>query len=81
MPSIRTGAIGDGLIQHGPRRSDGQARRRVCLPKGPCHNYRIRRIRFPDPSPREGALGIGRRRRRNDRGRFDSSSPRDASVG
>jgi hypothetical protein len=34
MPSIRTGAIGDGLIQHGPQRSDGHAWRRERLPDG-----------------------------------------------
>ena len=30
--------------------------------------------------PREGVLWIGRRRRRNDRGRLDISSPNVASV-
>ena len=63
-----------------PRRPDGHARRRVCLPDGPCHNDRIRSIGLPDPSPREGVLWIGRRRRRNDRGRLDISSPNVASV-
>ena len=35
MSSIGTGAIGDGLIRHGPQRSDGHARQRVYLPDGP----------------------------------------------
>ena len=62
-----------------PRRSDGHARRRVCRPDGPCPNDRIRSVRFPDPSPREGVLWIRRRGRRNDRGRLDISSPNVAS--
>jgi hypothetical protein len=62
-----------------PPRSDGHARRRVCLPDGPCHNYRIRSMRLTDPSPREGVLWIRRRRRRNDRGQLDISSPNVAS--
>ena len=63
-----------------PRRSDGHARRRGRPPDGPCHNDRSRSMRLPDPSPRVGILGIGRRRRRNDRGRLDISSPNVASV-
>ena len=42
---------------------------------------RIGSIRSPGPSPREGALRIGRRRRRNFRGRLDISSPNVASSG
>ena len=79
MPSIRAGAIGDGLIRHGPGVPTVRPGGENSCPTCPPTTTGTGGIRFPGPSPRGGVLRIGRRRRRNDRGRLDISSPNVAS--
>ena len=79
MSSLRTGAIGDGLIQPGPGVP-------TVMPGNECAcPTRLATTSGSEASgfltrPRESALWIRKRRRRNDRGRFNIPLPNVASV-